>query len=139
MTRAPAPFWVRVAVLRFRRTHPERSVGGVAVDSGALFGPSCGRMNPRERVRIVTETARAVLEGRLDAAAGAQALQLQEEQVAPHLRGDRIDVTQREAESVALELRLLAEQVSEVRDEDQDRDALVEMARILGQLAQVLR
>lgn len=96
-------------------------------------------MNPRERVRIVTETARAVLDGRLDAAAGAQALQLQEEQIAPHLRGDRIDVTQREAESVALELRLLAEQVSEVRDEGQDLDALVEMARILGQLAQVLR
>ncbi len=96
-------------------------------------------MNPRERVRIVTETARAVLEGRLDAAAGAQALELQETQVAPHLRGDRIDVTQREAESVALELRLLAEQVSEVDDEGQDRDALVEMARILGQLAQVLR
>lgn len=96
-------------------------------------------MNPRERVRIVTETARAVLDGRLDAAAGAQALQIQEQQIAPHLRGDRIDVTQREAESVALELRLLAEQVSEVRDEDQDPEALVEVARILGQLAQVLR
>ena len=96
-------------------------------------------MNPRERVRIVTETARAVLGGRLDAAEGAVALQLQEQQIAPHLRSDRIDVTQREAESVALELRLLAEQVSEVQDEDQDPEALVEMARIIGQLAQVLR
>lgn len=94
-------------------------------------------MNPRERVRIVTETARAVLEGRLDPASGAQALQLQEQQIAPHLRSDRIDVTQREAESVALLLRLLAEQISELPDHDQDD--LVEMARILGQLAQTLR
>ena len=37
-------------------------------------------MHPRERVRIVTETARAVLEERLDPALGAQTLALQQEQ-----------------------------------------------------------
>ena len=41
-------------------------------------------MNPRERVRIVTETARAVLDGRLEPASAVQALQLQEQQIAPH-------------------------------------------------------
>ena len=55
-------------------------------------------MNPAERVRIITETARAVLDGRLDAVAGATTLTLQEEQIAPHLRSDRIDVTQAEAD-----------------------------------------
>jgi hypothetical protein len=94
-------------------------------------------VNPRERVRIVTETARAVLDGRLDPAVGAQTLLLQEQQIAPHLRGDRIDVTQREAESAAMLLRLLAEQVSEMPDHE--LDALVEMAAILGRLAQTLR
>ena len=92
-------------------------------------------MNPRERVRIVTETARAVLDGRLEPASAVQALQLQEQQIAPHLRSDRIDVTQRESESVALMLRLMAEQISERSD---DEDA-IEIARILGQLAQILR
>jgi hypothetical protein len=94
-------------------------------------------VNPRERVRIVTETARAVLDGRLDPAVGAQTLLLQEQQIAPHLCGDRIDVTQREAESAAMLLRLLAEQVSEMPDHE--LDALVEMAAILGRLAQTLR
>ena len=51
-------------------------------------------MNPAERVRIITETARAVLDGRLDAVTGATTLTLQEQQIAPHLRSDRIDVTQ---------------------------------------------
>ncbi len=96
-------------------------------------------MNPRERVRIVVETARAVLDGRLDAGVAAVALQVQEEQIAPHLRGDRIDVTRAEADEVALTLRRLGEQVSELPHPDHDRDALLEVARILGALAQTLR
>ncbi len=96
-------------------------------------------MNPRARVRIVTETARAVLEGRLDAAAGASTLALQESQIAHHLRGDRLDVTQSEADDVAVMLRLLAEQVSALPHPDHDREALLDMARILGELAQTLR
>lgn len=96
-------------------------------------------MNPAERVRIVTETARAVLDGRLDAVAGATTLTLQEEQIAPHLRSDRIDVTQAEADTVALTLRRLGEQVSDLPPTKHDPEALMEMARILGALAQTLR
>lgn len=96
-------------------------------------------MNPRDRVRIVTETARAVLEGRLDPATGAATLELQQEQVAPHLRGDRIDVTQSECNDVAVTLRRLGEQVSELSHVDHDRASLVAMARVLGELAQTLR
>jgi hypothetical protein len=96
-------------------------------------------MNPAERVRIITETARAVLDGRLDAAAGATTLTLQEEQIAPHLRSDRIDVTQAEADTVALTLRRLGEQVSDLSPTRHDPEALLEMARILGALAQTLR
>lgn len=96
-------------------------------------------MNPAERVRIVTETARAVLDGRLDAASGARTLQLQEEQIAPHLRSDRIDVTQSEADTVALTLRRLAEQVGDLSPVKHDPEATMEMARILGALGQTLR
>ena len=96
-------------------------------------------MNPAERVRIVTETARAVLEGRLDAVVGAQTLAIQETQIAPHLRGDRIDVTQAEDDTVALTLRRLGEQVSDLSPTKHDPEATLEMARILGELAQTLR
>jgi hypothetical protein len=96
-------------------------------------------MHPQERVRIVTETARAVLEGRLDAAIGAQTLAVQYEQISPYLRSDRIDVTQSEADSVALTLRRLAEQVADATSGVRDAEAKVEMARILGELAQTLR
>jgi len=96
-------------------------------------------VNPAERVRIVTETARAVLEGRLDAVVGAQTLAIQETQIAPHLRGDRIDVTQAEADTVALTLRRLGEQVSDLSPTKHDPEATLEMARILGELAQTLR
>ena len=96
-------------------------------------------MNPAERVRIVTETARAVLDGRLDASVGAQTLAIQETQIAPHLRGDRIDVTQAEADTVALTLRRLGEQVSDLSPTKHDPEATLEMARILGELAQTLR
>ena len=95
-------------------------------------------MHPSERVRIVTETARAVLEDRLDAATGAQTLALQQEQIGHRLRSDRIDVTQAEADTVALTLRRLAEQVGD-KAPHCDPEANVEMARILGELAQTLR
>lgn len=96
-------------------------------------------MHPSERVRIVTETARAVLEGRLDPAVGAQTLALQQGQIGDRLRSDRIDVTQAEADTVALTLRRLAEQVADRASARRDPDAHVEMARILGELAQTLR
>lgn len=96
-------------------------------------------MHPSERVRIVTETARAVLEGRLDAGAGAQTLTLQQQQIGSRLRSDRIDVTQAEADAVALTLRRLAEQVSDRAATGRDPAPNQEMARILGELAQTLR
>lgn len=96
-------------------------------------------MHPSERVRIVTETARAVLEGRLEAATGAQTLALQQEQIGARLRSDRIDVTQAEADAVALTLRRLGEQVSDRAATGEDPAPNLEMARILGELAQTLR
>ncbi len=95
-------------------------------------------MHPSERVRIVTETARAVLEHRLTPALGAQALTLQQEQITRFLRSDRIDVTRAEADVVALTLRRLAEQIADRSPTDPD-PAFTEMARILGELAQSLR
>lgn len=96
-------------------------------------------MHPSERVRIVTETARAVLEDRLDPATGARTLAIQQEQIAGRLRSDRIDVTQAEADTVALTLRRLAEQVTDRADALADPESSGEMARILGELAQTLR
>jgi len=96
-------------------------------------------VHPSERVRIVTETARAVLEERLDPAVGAQTLALQQAQIGSRLRSDRIDVTQAEADAVALTLRRLAEQVSDFATASVDPAPNVEMARILGELAQTLR
>ena len=96
-------------------------------------------MHPGERVRIVTETARAVLEDRLDSATGARTLALQQQQIVVRLRADRIDVTQAEADTVALTLRRLAEQVTDRAEALNDPEASGEMARILGELAQALR
>lgn len=96
-------------------------------------------MHPAERVRIVTETARAVLEDRLDPAVGAATLELQRSQIVERLRSDRIDVTRNEAETVALTLRRLAEQIGDLASGSPDPDAHVEMARVLGELAQSLR
>jgi hypothetical protein len=96
-------------------------------------------VHPSERIRIVTETARAVLECRLDAAVGAQTLALQQHQIGDRLRSDRIDVTQAEADQVALTLRRLAEQVSDQAVTGDDAAPRAEVARILGELAQSLR
>lgn len=96
-------------------------------------------MHPGERVRIVTETARAVLEDRLDTTTGARTLALQQEQIVARLRSDRIDVTQAEADTVALTLRRFAEQVTDRAAALADPEASNEMARILGELAQALR
>lgn len=96
-------------------------------------------MHPGERVRIVTETARAVLEDRLDPAVAARTLALQQEQITGRLRSDRIDVTQAEADEVALTLRRLAEQVSDRAEALDDPESSTELARILGELAQTLR
>ena len=96
-------------------------------------------MHPNERVRIVTETARAVLEARLDAEVGAKTLAMQQRQIGDRLRSDRIDVTQAEADQVALTLRRLAEQVSDQAVTGEDAAPRAEVARILGELAQTLR
>lgn len=96
-------------------------------------------MHPSERLRIVTETARAVLDERLDARAGAQTLAMQQDQIGERLRSDRIDVTQAEADTVALTLRRLAEQVSDKGLGASDAESRSEVARILGELAQALR
>lgn len=96
-------------------------------------------MHPGQRLRIVTETARAVLDGRLDAEAGAATLTLQQGQIADRLRSDRIDVTQAEADEVALTLRRLAEQVSDRVTGPDEVEHRATIARILGELAQSLR
>ncbi len=96
-------------------------------------------MHPHERVRIVTETARAVLEDRLDVATAARTLALQQDQIVSRLRSDRLAVTQAEADTVALTLRRLAEQVSDRTEALDDRAASLAMAEILGELAQALR
>ena len=98
------------------------------------------RCIPASGCRIVTEpTARAVLEDRLDPTTGRTTLALQQEQIGPRLRTDRIDVTQAEADAVALTLRRLAEQVSDHASAQADPEPSVEMARILGEIAQTLR
>ena len=96
-------------------------------------------MHPHERVRIVTETARAVLEDRLDARVGAETLAMQQVQIGDRLRSDRIDVTHAEAEEVAVTLRRLAEQVSDQAITADEAAPRAEVARILGELAQTLR
>src|SRR5690606_17620924 len=70
-------------------------------------------VHPAERVRFAIETAKAVLDERLSPAEGARAVRMQAEQVTPLLRSDRDSVTRSESESVATQLRLLAEQVND--------------------------
>jgi hypothetical protein len=96
-------------------------------------------MHPSERVRFVTETARAVIAGRLDPAEGAAAVELQAEQIAHRLRGDRNGVTRSEAESVATQLRVLAEQVNDHAADGGQPEAHIAIATAIGTLAQTLR
>ncbi|QGG94767.1 hypothetical protein [Actinomarinicola tropica] len=96
-------------------------------------------MHPSERVRFAVETARAVLEDRLDPGDAAAAMALQLDQVVPQLRSDRDSVTRSESESVATTLRLLGEQVNDHGSGLPDPSAHAEIARILGRMAQSLR
>jgi hypothetical protein len=96
-------------------------------------------MHPSERVRFAVETAKAVLEERLAPDQGATAIRLQAEQVTPLLRSDRNGVTRSESESVATQLRLLAEQVNDRASACSDPDDYTDIARGLGEMAQALR
>jgi hypothetical protein len=96
-------------------------------------------MHPSERVRFSVETAKAVLEQRLDANEAAAAMQLQVEQLLPQLRHDRDMVTRSECESVATTLRMLGEQVNDRASTDGESEAHLEIAKMLGQMAQSLR
>lgn len=98
-----------------------------------------GDVHPGERVRFVVETAKAVLDDRLPAADGAAAVTLQAEQITPLLRSDRDSVTRSEAESVATQLRLLAEQVNDRASGSADPAAHLAMAKAIGEMAQSLR
>jgi hypothetical protein len=99
-------------------------------------------VHPETRVKMAVETARAVLDDRLDAQDAAVALGVQVEQLVPLLRGDRIDVTQTEANDVATRLRLLAEQVNDKAAGLPDAataEAHLAIAEALGELGQALR
>jgi hypothetical protein len=99
-------------------------------------------MHPDERVKMVVETARAVLDERLSADEAATAICLQAEQIAPLLRGDRLDVTQAESSDVATRLRLLAEQVNDRAaglPDAETHQAHLTIAETIGELSQSLR
>lgn len=99
-------------------------------------------MNPAERVRFVVETAKAVLDERIDPDEAAAAITLQAEQITPLLRGDRIDVTAAEATDVADRLRLLAEQVNDRATGEAGPDAVeahLAIAEAIGEMGQALR
>ena len=96
-------------------------------------------MNPADRVKFVVETARAVLDGRLSPEDGAASVVLQAEQITPHLRSDRNDVTRSEAESVATRLRMLAEQVTDQASGLEDPEAHLAIAKAIGEIGQALR
>lgn len=96
-------------------------------------------MHPADRVAWIVETAKGVVEGRLDVREAAAAAELQVDQLADLLRHDRNDVPQREADAVAVRLRLFAEQVGDRASEAGDPEAHVALAEALARLAQVLR
>ncbi|MBK5224611.1 MAG: hypothetical protein JJE52_17390 [Acidimicrobiia bacterium] len=96
-------------------------------------------MHPSERVRFAVETAKAVLEGRLDATEAAASMELQVAQVVPQLRSDRDAVTRNECETVATTLRLLGEQVNDKGSGLADPSVHTTIAGMLGQMAQSLR
>ena len=95
--------------------------------------------HPSERVAWMVETARAVIEGRVDVGAAAESANLQVDQLADLLRSDRNTVPQRESDAVATRLRLYAEQVSDLAVESGRPDDYQALAEALGRLAQVLR
>ena len=95
-------------------------------------------MNPRDRVTFVVETAKAVIEGRLPADEGATALVLQSKQITPLLRSDRDTVTRAEAESVADNLRVLAEQVNDAASGLPDPEPHMVIAKTIGEMASSL-
>ena len=96
-------------------------------------------MHPGDRVRIVTETARSVLEGRIDPALAVETLTIQREQIGDKLRSDRLDVTQAEAAEVATTLRRLGEQIADTASGLADPAEHLAIAEVLGALAQSLR
>lgn len=96
-------------------------------------------MEPASRVAWVVETARAVIEGRLDPAEGAASIKAQQSQLLGLLRSDRDSVTRRESEAVANRLRLLAEQVSDSASDRPDNGDHHDISRVLGELARSLR
>jgi HAMP domain-containing protein len=96
--------------------------------------------HPAERVAWMIETAKAVIDGRVDVAEAARAADVQFEQLADLLRSDRNAVPQRESDAVATRLRLYAEQVSDLAASSPERATEHEaLAGALGRLAQVLR
>ena len=80
-----------------------------------------------------------MLDDRLPASEGAQAVVMQAEQVTPLLRGDRDSVTRSESETVATQLRMLAEQVNDHGSGLADTSDYTVMAKALGEMAQALR
>jgi hypothetical protein len=96
-------------------------------------------VTPEARVAWVVQTAKAVIEGRLDPADGAAAVQAQQAQLASLLRHDRDSVTRHESDAVATRLRLLAEQVTDVASASPDNAAHRQIAQVLGELARSLR
>ena len=95
--------------------------------------------HPSERVAWMIETAKAVIDGRVDVGAAAESAQVQVDQLAELLRGDRNSVPQRESDAVATRLRLYAEQISDLAVESGRPDEHQALAEALGRLAQVLR
>ncbi len=90
-------------------------------------------------MRWVIETARGVLDGRLAADQAASSVQMQRDQLVGLLRADRLTVTQRECDTVATTLRMLAEQVSDQASSVSDNEDHLVIAEALGSLAQALR
>jgi hypothetical protein len=96
--------------------------------------------HPAERVAWMIETAKAVIEGRVDVGDAARAAEVQFDQLAELLRSDRNSVPQRESDAVATRLRLYAEQVSDMTSSAPERAVEHEaLAGALARLAQVLR
>jgi len=96
--------------------------------------------HPADRVGWMVETARAVIDGRVDVGEAARAAEVQFDQLADLLRSDRNSVPQRESDAVATRLRLYAEQVSDLASSSPERAAEHEaLAGALARLAQVLR